>query len=331
MANSLSRDDRAAWVAPGGKLAHLGAMTEQTAQIVKNSSDGAFMADVVEASKEVPVVVDFWAPWCGPCKTLMPALERVVTAAQGKVRLVKVNIDENPGVAGQLGVRSIPAVFAFKDGQPIDGFMGAQPESELTKFVARLSGESDPAEEAEALVARARDSLTAGDPGGAAQDFAQALQLDSNNGSALAGLARIYLDMGERDMAAEMIGGAPPALQDHPEIVSVRSELSLSESAPTPDNAANAAEDTDTELRDAEASLAVDETNLDARLVLAKVLAARGRRAEAVDHLLYAVGRNRAHDDEAARRFLLTIFEAEGPESEISIDGRKRLSVILFA
>lgn len=295
--------------------------------LVKDSSDLAFMADVIEASKETPVVVDFWAPWCGPCKQLMPALERQVKAVGGKVKLVKINIDENPGVAGQLGVRSIPAVFAFKDGEPVDGFMGAQPESELSKFIARLSGDVDPKEEAETLVLRARDSLTAGDPGGAAQDFAQALQLDPESGSALAGLARVYLDMGNREMATEMVQNATGALSDHPEVASIRSELALGESALEPDAPAQ----DDTELRDAEASVASDETDLDARLVFAKALAARGRRAEAVDHLIYSIGRNRMHDDEAARHFLLTIFEAEGPESEISIDGRRRLSSILFA
>lgn len=295
--------------------------------LVKDSSDLAFMADVIEASKETPVVVDFWAPWCGPCKQLMPALERQVKAVGGKVKLVKINIDENPGVAGQLGVRSIPAVFAFKDGEPIDGFMGAQPESELSKFIARLSGDVDPKEEAETLVLRARDSLTAGDPGGAAQDFAQALQLDPESGSALAGLARVYLDMGNREMATEMVQNATGALSEHPEVASIRSELALGESAPEPDAPAQ----DDTELRDAEASVAADETNLNARLIFAKALAARGRRAEAVDHLIYSIGRNRMHDDEAARHFLLTIFEAEGPESEVSIDGRRRLSSILFA
>lgn len=298
-----------------------------TDTLVKDSSDLAFMADVIETSKDVPVVVDFWAPWCGPCKQLMPALERQVKAAEGKVKLVKINIDDNPGVAGQLGVRSIPAVFAFKDGQPVDGFMGAQPESELTKFIARLSGESDPAEEAKALVDRARDSLTAGDPGGAAQDFAQALQLDAENGSALAGLARVYLDMGNRDMAVEMVESAQGKLAEHPEVISIRSELSLGEGAPQPD----APVEEDTELRDAEASLASNEADLDARLVLAKVLAARGRRAEAVDHLIYSIGRDRMHDEEAARHFLLTIFEAEGPDSDVSVDGRRRLSSILFA
>ena len=290
--------------------------------LVKDSSDRAFMTDVIEASKETPVVVDFWAPWCGPCKQLMPALERQVKAAGGKVKLVKINIDENPGIAGQLGVRSIPAVFAFKNGEPVDKFMGGQPESELSKFIGRLAGDTDPKEEAEILVLRARDSLTAGDPGGAAQDFAQALQLDPENGSALAGLARVYLDMGDRDIAAEMVLNATGALVDHPEVASIRSELALGEVVPSQE---------DMELRDAEASVTADETNLDKRLVLAKALAARGRRAEAVDHLICSIGRNRMHDDEAARHLLLTIFEAEGPESDVSIDGRRRLSSILFA
>ena len=158
-------------------------------------------------------------------------------------------------------------------------------------------------------------------------DFAQALQLDPENGAALAGLARVYLDMGNRDMAEEMVQNAVGPMADHPDVASIRSELALGDSAPEPDAPA----EEDKELRDAEASVAADETNLDARLIFAKALAARGRRAEAVDHLIYSIGRNRMHDDEAARRFLLTIFEAEGPESEISKDGRRRLSSILFA
>ena len=301
-----------------------------TATLIKDGTDMSFMADVIEASHEAPVIVDFWAPWCGPCKQLMPRLEKKVRAASGAVRLVKINTQEQQGVAGQLGVRGIPAVYAFKDGQPVDGFQGAVPDSELDKFIGRLTGAVDPKEEAAALVERARGSLTAGDPGGAAQDFAQALQLDGENGAALAGLARIYLNMGDRENAEEMIASADGKLAEHPEVASLRSELALSEGAPQAPEP-EAEPQADTELDDAQAAVATDPKNLDAKLALAKLLAARGRRGEAVDHLLDSIKANRAHDDEAARRFLLTIFEAEGPESEISIDGRQRLASILYA
>ena len=299
------------------------------ATLVKDGTDMSFMADVIEASKEAPVIVDFWAPWCGPCKQLMPRLEKKVRAADGKVRLVKINTQEQQGVAGQLGVRSIPAVYAFKDGQPVDGFMGAVPDSELDTFIARLTGEVDPKEEAQALVERARGSLTAGDPGGAAQDFAQALQLDPENGSALAGLARVYLDMGDRQNAAEMIAAADGKLADHPEVASLRSELELTGGAEqAPDAGATEA---DEELASARAAVEANPKDLDAKLELAKLLAARGERAEAVDHLIDSITLDRKHDDEAARHFLLTIFEAEGPDSEISQDGRRRLASLLYA
>jgi putative thioredoxin len=295
-------------------------MSDTATDIVKDSSDMAFVADVIEASSEVPVIVDFWAPWCGPCKQLLPRLETAVKAAGGKVKLVKINTQEHNGVASQLGVRSIPAVYAFKDGKPVDGFMGAQPDTALKEFIARLTGESDPKEEAKTLVARARDSLAAGDPGGAAQDFAGALSLDAENAAARAGLARLYLDGGNEEGALQLLRDAPESVLDDPEITALKSNFDLRPAAGEDDPTAEIA-----------AKVEANPDDLDARLELAKALVGAGRNADAVDHLIYSVGKNRAHDGEAARLFLLTIFEAEGTDSDISRDGRKRLSTILYA
>ncbi|TPW03634.1 MAG: putative thioredoxin [Alphaproteobacteria bacterium] len=181
---------------------------------VKDGADQTFMVDVIEASREQPVIVDFWAPWCGPCKTLAPALEKAVRAAKGKVRLVKINIDENPGVAGQLGVKSIPAVFAFDRGRPVDGFMGAVPESQIRMFVDKLAGLAGPdaaAEELEVALKEAGEALALGDVGGAAQIYAVVLQADPENIKAIVGLARCYLAAGEVEQCAQRLSS--PALR----------------------------------------------------------------------------------------------------------------------
>ncbi len=299
--------------------------TENTVDYIVHSGDATFMEDVIEASKTMPVIVDFWAPWCGPCRQLTPALEKAVKAEGGKVKLVLVNIDENQAVAGQLRVQSVPTVYAFVDGQPVDGFMGAQPESEIKKFIGKLTGDMDVEAEAIILVERAQASLEAGDAGGAAQDFAAALQMNPENPGALAGLARVSMDSGDAATAQALIDGAPDSIKDHADIASVRAALSLIEDAPDDGEAVG------TGYGDLIAKVEASPDDLDTRLELAKAMAAGGDNSGAVEHLLYSVAKNRAHKDEAARKFLLTIFEAEGVESEIAVQGRKQLASILFA
>ena len=307
-------------------------MTDQSTDIIKDTDTNNFMADVIEMSKEVPVIVDFWAPWCGPCKQLMPVLERVVSAQDGKVKMVKVNIDENQELAGQMRVQSIPAVFAFKDGQPVDGFMGGQPESELKKFVARLTGEADTGQEAEALFTRAMETLQSGDIGGAAQDLAQAIHIHPAHAGARAALARIYMESDGFDEARALLADTPEEALTHPDIVSAQTALDLRGGAPEEgDVDAPEAPAENTAVTAALAKVEASPDDLDARLEAAKALAATGDNGAAMEHCLYAVAKNRAHDDEAARKVLLTLFQAEGSESEVTRAGRAKLSSILFA
>lgn len=287
--------------------------------LVKDGTDQGFMADVVEASREQPVIVDFWAPWCAPCKTLAPALERAVRAAGGAVKLVKINIDEHSGVAGQLGVRSIPAVFAFDQGRPVDGFAGAIPDSQIKLFIDRLAGAGSE-EDIEALLVQASESLALGDAGGAAQAYAMALQLDQANTKALGGLARLYLSNGDADQARAILDMAPPEKANDPEIASVRAALDL---------AANPGDVSETQAlaRRVEA----DPNDLQARFELANALSAGGDLEGAAEQLLSIIAKKRDWNEDAARTQLLKIFEAAGPASDIAKQGRRKLSAILFS
>jgi len=289
------------------------------ADVVKDGSDQGFMTDVIEASRAQPVVVDFWAPWCGPCKTLGPPLEKAVRNAGGKVKLVKINIDENPGVAGQLGVRSIPAVYAFDQGRPVDGFMGAIPESQIKLFIDRLAGASME-EEIAPLLEQAAESLKLGDIGGAAQGFMSVLQLDPANTKAIAGMARIALQSGNADEAREILDMTPPEKASDPDILGVRAALELA------DKAANAGDNDELAQR-----VAADPNDLQARFDYAEALSARGDLQGASDQLLAIIERNREWNEEAARKQLLKIFEAAGPMSDVAKQGRRKLSAILFS
>lgn len=295
----------------------LGEPTAAAADLIKDGSDADFAADVIAESRRQPVIVDFWATWCGPCRQLGPALEKAVREAKGKVKLVKIDVDKNPGVAGQLRVQSIPTVYAFVDGRPADGFMGAVPESELKKFIDRLTGGVAPSD-VEQLLVLAKESLEVGDAGGAAQAFAQVLQLDPANAKAIAGLARLYLDGGDREQAERILAMAPADSAD-PDLASVRAALELASGSDGAD------------ASDAERRLAADPSDHVARFDVAVALAGRGRMDEAVDHLLTIVEADRDWNEQAARRQLIKIFEAAGPASEIAKQGRRKLSAILFS
>ncbi len=290
--------------------------TQSPDDLIKDGTDASFIADVIEASKETPVIVDFWATWCGPCRQLGPSIEKNVLAAKGKVKLVKIDIDQNPQFAGQLRVQSIPAVFAFVGGRPVDGFMGALPDSQVKQFVDRIAGQA-PANATDELLAMAKESLDIGDVGGAAQAYAQVLQGEPDNVKAIGGLARCYLAGGDAERAAEVAAMAPEGAKDA-DLDSVRAALALAEEGPS-------------EVGEFEQRLARDAGDHEARFEIAKALAARGAWGEAVDHLLTIIERERDWNEDAARKQLLTIFEAAGAGSDITRAGRRRLSSILFS
>ena len=284
--------------------------------LIKEGSDAGFMADVIEASRVQPVIVDFWATWCGPCRQLTPALEKAVKAAKGAVKLVKIDVDKNPVYAGQLRVQSIPTVYAFADGKPVDGFMGALPESQVKAFIDKLIGGVPPSE-VEELLAMGKESFDLGDVGGAAQAYAQALEIEPDNLGAIGGLARCYLVGGDLDRAREVADLAPVGAKNA-DLESVRAALALAAEAPS-------------DTADAEKRLAADANDHEARLDLAKALAGRGDLQGASDQLLDLLARDREWNDGAARAELLKVFEAAGPASDVAKVGRRRMSSILFS
>jgi putative thioredoxin len=287
--------------------------------LIKDTTTQAFMKDVIEESARQPVLVDFWATWCGPCKQLTPVLEKAVRAAKGKVKLVKMDIDKNPEIPGQMGIQSIPAVIAFANGQPADGFMGALPESQVIAFLERLTKdkiggeEKDPVKDAEA-------ALAAGDATNAATLFSEALAADANNVAAMAGLARCYVATGALDQAKQTLALVPEAKHNDSAVAAVRAALELAEQA----KAVGPADEL-------EEKVAANPLDHQARFDLAAALNAGGKRAEAANHLLDIVKRDRKWNDDAARKQLVQLFEAWGPTDEATLDGRKRLSSILFS
>jgi len=287
--------------------------------VVKDATTQTFVKDVIEESKRQPVLVDFWAPWCGPCKQLTPVLEKAVKAAKGKVKLVKMNIDDHPAIPGQLGIQSIPAVIAFVNGQPADGFMGALPESQVVAFLERLTKDRIGGE-AQDLLKAADAALAEGDTAAAAEVYAQLLAEDGTNVPALAGLARCYVETGALDQARQTLDMVPEAKRNDAAVAAARAALELAEQAKTVGPV--------TEL---EQKVAANSLDHQARFELALALNSQGQRVEAVEHLLSIVRRDRKWNDDGARKQLVQFFDAWGPTDEATIEGRKRLSSILFA
>ncbi len=300
-----------------------GAASQQTAAAggsdVIDITTADFMKEVIEESKTRPVLVDFWAPWCGPCKQLTPTLENVTAKAGGKVRLAKMNIDDHPEVAGQMGVQSIPAVFAFVDGRPADGFQGAQPEAQVQAFFDKLIGPQGPSQ-SDQMLEKADEALSANDLQGAATLFAQVLQVEPENAAAMAGMLKVYVAAGELETARQALASLTDEMKADPAIQAAQTSLDLAEKAAA--------------LGDAEELAARIEVNPDdhrARFDLALVHNAKNHRDAAVAALVEIVLRDRSWEDDGARKELLRLFEAWGPTDPASIAGRKKLSRVLFS
>ena len=293
------------------------------ADLIKDGTEATFMADVVETSQSVPVIVDFWAPWCGPCKTLGPMLEAAVTAAKGAVKMVKINVDEAQAIAGQLQIQSIPTVYAFYQGQPVDGFQGAQPESEIKAFVDRVvkaGGGEAPGEQLSDAVEAAEEMLAEGAASDAAQTFAAILGEDPNHAGAYGGMVRAHIALDALDQAEALLNGAPIEISKSPELEAAHAQLELARQAA---DAGPVGELTE--------AVEANPDDLQARFDLAQALYANGDAEGAVDHLLTLFRKDREWNDGAAKTQLFTIFDALKPEDPVALNGRRKLSSMIFA
>ena len=299
-----------------------GATPQAAPDLIKDTTTQTFVKDVIEESKRQPVLIDFWAEWCGPCRQLTPLLEKAVRAAKGKVKLVKMNIDQHPAIPGQMGIQSIPAVIAFVDGRPADGFMGAIPESQVNAFIDKLSksmpgsGEASIAE----ILKEAETLLAEGDPAGAAQVYAEALSVDATNIAALAGLAKCYVTTGAVDQAKQTLAMVPESRRNDAAVKAVQAAIDLAEQAKSVGP-----------IGELEQKIAANPLDHQARFDLATALNAAGKRKEATTHLLEIVKRDRKWNDDGARKQLVQFFEAWGGSDEATVEGRKRLSTVLFS
>jgi putative thioredoxin len=287
--------------------------------LIKETSTQGFVKDVIEESKRQPVLIDFWAPWCGPCKQLTPVLEKVVKAAKGKIKLCKMNIDDHPAIPGQMGIQSIPAVIAFVNGQPADGFMGALPESQVLAFIERLTKGAVGGETKDLLKA-ADGALVDGNAAAAAEMYAQILAEDGANVHALAGLARCYLETGAIEQAKQTLAMVPESKRNEASVAAARAAVEVAEQAGSVGPVA-----------ELEHKVLTNPLDHQARFDLAVALNAKGQRQEAVDHLMEIVRRDRKWNDDGARKQLVQFFDVWGPTDEATVNGRKRLSSILFA